>query len=146
MPNLSGIGVEPAYKPKKRLVCDKPQPLAVPETINQVWSMDFMHDQLSDGRSIRLFNIIDDFNREGLGIEVDFSLPSEHVTRALDQIIEWGEVNRRQFGATTVQNTSAMSHWNGLKFDRFGLSTSNPASLSKAPMWNAITVQYATNG
>lgn len=51
--------------------------------------MDFMHDQLSDGRSIRLFNVIDDFNREGLGIEVDFSLPSERVTRALDQIIEW---------------------------------------------------------
>jgi putative transposase len=76
-------------KPKKRLVREKPQPLAVPEEINQVWSMDFMHDQLSDGRSIRLFNVIDDFNREGLGIEVDFSLPSERVTRALDQIIEW---------------------------------------------------------
>ncbi len=51
--------------------------------------MDFMHDQLSDGRSIRLFNVIDDFNREGLGIDVDFSLPSERVTRSLDQIIEW---------------------------------------------------------
>jgi putative transposase len=51
--------------------------------------MDFMHDQLSDGRSIRLFNVIDDFNRERLGIEVDFSLPSERVTRTLDQIIEW---------------------------------------------------------
>lgn len=76
-------------KPKKRLVREKPQPLAVPEEINQVWSMDFMHDQLSDGRSIRLFNVIDDFNREGLGIEVDFSLPSERVTRVLDQIIEW---------------------------------------------------------
>jgi len=39
--------------------------LAVPVAINQSWSMDFMHDQLSDGRSIRLFNVIDDFNREG---------------------------------------------------------------------------------
>jgi putative transposase len=57
--------------------------------INQSWSMDFMHDQLSDGRSIRLFNVIDDFNREGLGIEVDFSLPSERVIRSLDRIIEW---------------------------------------------------------
>jgi putative transposase len=43
--------------------------------INQIWSMDFMHDQLAD-RSIRLFNVIDDCNREGLGIEVDFSLPN----------------------------------------------------------------------
>ena len=45
--------------------------------------------QLADGRSIRLFNVIDDYNREGLGIEVDFSLPSERVIRSLDRIIEW---------------------------------------------------------
>ena len=51
--------------------------------------MDFMHDQLADGRSYRLFNAVDDCNREGLGIEVDFSLPAERVVRALDQIIEW---------------------------------------------------------
>ena len=51
--------------------------------------MDFMHDQLADGRSIRLFNVIDDFNREGLCINVDFSLPSLRVIRALEQIIEW---------------------------------------------------------
>ena len=67
----------------------KPQALAVPEQMNEVWSMDFMHDQLSDGRSIRLFNVIDDFNREGLCIDVDFSLPSKRVIRSLDQIIEW---------------------------------------------------------
>lgn len=63
--------------------------MEVPEKINLVWSMDFMHDQLSNGRSYRLFNVIDDFNREGLCIDVDFSLPSERVTRTLDQIIEW---------------------------------------------------------
>ena len=51
--------------------------------------MDFMQDQLSDGRSIRLFNVIDDFNREGLGIDIDFSLPAARVIRSLDQIIEW---------------------------------------------------------
>lgn len=76
-------------KPRKRLVREKPQALAVPEAINQCWSMDFMHDQLSDGRSFRLLNVIDDFNREGLGIEVDFSLPAERTIRALEQIIEW---------------------------------------------------------
>lgn len=48
-----------------------------------------MHDQLADGRGIRLFNVIDDFNREALGIEVDFSLPALRVIRALDQIIAW---------------------------------------------------------
>jgi len=76
-------------KPRKRLVRDKPAALVVPLGINQVWSIDFMHDQLSDGRSIRLLNVIDDFNREALGIDVDFSLPSERVIRALDQIIAW---------------------------------------------------------
>lgn len=60
-----------------------------PGKINQMWSMDFMHDQLSNGRSYRLFNVIDDFNREGLCIDVDFSLPSERVAQSLDQIIEW---------------------------------------------------------
>ena len=51
--------------------------------------MDFMSDGLRDGRTIRTFNVIDDYNREGLGIEVDFSLPAPRVIRALDQIIEW---------------------------------------------------------
>ena len=68
---------------------EKPLPLAVPVAINQSWSMDFMHNQLSDWRSIRLFDVIDDFNREGLGIEVDFSLPSERVIRSLYRIIKW---------------------------------------------------------
>ena len=51
--------------------------------------MDFMHDQLEDGRTFRLFNVIDDFNREAIGMEVDFSLPSERVIRELKQIISW---------------------------------------------------------
>lgn len=76
-------------KPKKRIKRETPEPLSVPEAPNEVWLMDFMHDQLSDGRSIRLFNVIDDYNREGLEIEVDFSLPSERVIRTLERIIEW---------------------------------------------------------
>lgn len=76
-------------KPKKRVVREKPEPLAVPEDINDTWSIDVMHDSLSDDRNFRLFNVLDDFNREGLAIEVDFSLPAERVVRALDQIIEW---------------------------------------------------------
>ena len=48
-----------------------------------------MADQLADGRAIRALNVLDDFNREGLGIEVDFSLPAERVVRNLNQIIQW---------------------------------------------------------
>jgi len=76
-------------KPKKRLKRKKPDPLAVPEQINDTWSMDFMHDQLKDGRSFRTFNVIDDYNRECLGIEVDLSLPALRVIRTLERIIEW---------------------------------------------------------
>ncbi len=76
-------------KPRRRLKRDKPDALAVPKERNMAWSMDFMHDTLSDGRSFRTFNVIDDFNRECLGIEVDLSLPCQHVVRALDNIIEW---------------------------------------------------------
>ena len=48
-----------------------------------------MHDQLVDRRPFRLLNVIDDFNREALGIEADFSLPAERLIRTLEQIISW---------------------------------------------------------
>ena len=48
-----------------------------------------MHDQLSDGRKFRLFNVIDDYRREGLAIEADASLPTVRVIRALEQVMEW---------------------------------------------------------
>lgn len=76
-------------KPRRRIKRESPGELTVPIAPNQVWSMDFMSDQLMDGRSLRTFNIIDDYNREGLGIEVDLSLPSVRVVRALEQVIEW---------------------------------------------------------
>lgn len=76
-------------KPKKRLIREKPEPQAVPQALNDCWSMDFMHDQLSDGRTYRLFNVIDDHNREGLVIDADFSLPAERVIRSLSQLIVW---------------------------------------------------------
>ncbi|OEU65430.1 MAG: hypothetical protein BA863_17300 [Desulfovibrio sp. S3730MH75] len=46
-------------------------------------------DQLEDGRNFHLFNVIDDFNREGLTIEIDLSLPADRVMRTLDQVIKW---------------------------------------------------------
>lgn len=72
---------------KKRLPDRIKQPLSVPGGPNQVWSIDFMSDSLVDGRKFRLLNIIDDFNRESLVIEIDTSLPSRRVIRALNRII-----------------------------------------------------------
>ena len=76
-------------RPRKRLKRPKPDELAVPEVPNHTWSMDFMQDQLADGRKSRALNVLDDFNREGLSIEVDVSLPAMRVVRGLNQIIAW---------------------------------------------------------
>lgn len=76
-------------KPRKRLKRSIPEPLKEPIKPNQVWSIDFMQDQLADKREYRLFNVIDDFKREGLAIEIDLSLPSARIIRALNQLIEW---------------------------------------------------------
>lgn len=54
-----------------------------------MWSIDFMSDALSDDRTLRTFNVPDDYNREGLGIEVGLSLPSVRVIQSLEHIIEW---------------------------------------------------------
>ena len=53
------------------------------------WALDFMSDSLSNGRTIRTLNIIDDYNREALWIEVDTSLPAERVVRVLKNLLLW---------------------------------------------------------
>lgn len=63
-----------------------PSPLATPEALNQSWSVDFMHDALVCGRRFRTFNVVDDFNREALSIEIDLNLPAQRVVRVLDRI------------------------------------------------------------
>lgn len=76
-------------KPKKRLPARTAQPLVVPEQRNQTWSLDFMSDALSNRRTFRTLNVLDDFNREALWIEVDTSLPAERVVRVLEQLLDW---------------------------------------------------------
>jgi putative transposase len=76
-------------KPRRRIKRPYPGELDVPTALNQVWSMDFMSDTLIDGRTFRSFNVLDDYNREGLGVEVDLSLPAQRVIRSLEQIIQW---------------------------------------------------------
>ena len=72
---------------KKRLPARVKQPLSIPTAPNQMWSIDFMSDSLTDGRRFRLFNVIDDFNRESLAIEADTSLPTLRVIRVLERLI-----------------------------------------------------------
>lgn len=81
-------------KGKKRLPNRNPEPLSVPDSINQCWSIDFMSDALWCGRKFRTFNVVDDYNREALAIEIDLNLPSQRVIRVLDRL-----ASRRGFPA-----------------------------------------------
>lgn len=55
--------------------------------IHRTWSLDFMHDSLEYGRKIRVLNIIDDFSREALAVEADYSHIGESVVAVLDELI-----------------------------------------------------------
>ncbi len=74
-------------KGKQRFPVRNPAPLVVPEQLNQSWSVDFMHDALVCGRRFRTFNVVDDFNREVLTIEIDLNIPAQRVVRVLDRIV-----------------------------------------------------------
>jgi putative transposase len=71
---------------KQRVPLRDPMPLLVPDRPNRVWSADFMRDALYSGVRFRTFNVIDDFNREALAIEIDTSLPSERLVRVFEQL------------------------------------------------------------
>jgi putative transposase len=74
---------------KKRLPKRNALSLAVGEAINVCWCADFMADALWDGRRFRTFNVVDEFNREGLAIEIDLNLPGAWVIRVLNRIAAW---------------------------------------------------------
>jgi putative transposase len=73
-------------KPKRRIPSRNPEKLATPDFPNHCWSVDFMSDSLIDGRQFRTFNVLEDFNRESLMIDVGHSMPGERVVRALEQL------------------------------------------------------------
>ena len=73
-------------KPKKRLPVRNKVELVQPKNINEIWSLDYMSDTLINGRKFRTANIIDDCNREALGIKVSNSLPSKQVIQFLDNV------------------------------------------------------------
>ena len=63
-------------------------PMAIPQGPNQRWSVDFMHDVLTDGRRFRIFAVVDDFTRECLALVVDTSISGARVVRELHKIAE----------------------------------------------------------
>ena len=76
-------------RPKRRIPQRIKEPLVIPQGINKTWSMDFMTDSLVDGRRFRLLNVMDDYNRESLAVEVDTSLPAPRVIRVLERLMDF---------------------------------------------------------
>lgn len=72
---------------KRRKKLRRPRvPMLVPDAVNQRWSMDFVSDQLANGRRFRVLNIVDDYSRECVLQVVDFSISGLRLTRELDRL------------------------------------------------------------
>lgn len=76
-------------KGRRRLPSRAPVHLEAQTAVNACWSVDFMSDALMHGQRFRTFNVLDDFSREVLAVEVDTSLPAARVIRVLDRIAAW---------------------------------------------------------
>jgi putative transposase len=83
------LGMSRRKKMKRRIPNPQKAILLQPIKPNITWSMDFMEDRLENGRKFRTFNIIDDYNREALAIEVEYALPSSRVVDMIKRVIEW---------------------------------------------------------
>ena len=81
-------GLQVRKRKRKRISQAERRPLDLPAAAGERWSMDFQHDLLAAGQRFRSLNIVDDFSRECLAIEVDTSLPGERVVRVLERLAE----------------------------------------------------------
>ena len=81
-------GLSLRYKrPKRNKAAQLRQPKTLASQINQMWSMDFVADNLFDGRKLRMLTVVDCCSRESLAIHVGQSLKSEDVASVLSQIV-----------------------------------------------------------
>lgn len=82
------LGLNLRRKGKRRVPARVKEPLINTQHINQTWSMDFMHDALVSGRKVKVLNIIDDYNREALAIDVGSSITGQRVVEVLKMIMD----------------------------------------------------------
>lgn len=80
-------GLQLPRRRRPRLPARVRQPLTLPTQPGVCWSMDFTSDALTDGRRFRTFNVVDDFHRAALALDIDFSLPAERVIRVLAELV-----------------------------------------------------------
>ena len=89
------MGLNMRSRRKKHTPIRLAQKIQAPTRMNESWAVDFMYDALEDGRSFRMLNIIDEYNRECLSITVDTSLASSRVIRELEQLKQWRGVPKQ---------------------------------------------------
>ena len=90
---------------KKRKKLHRPRvPMAVPNQVNERWSVDFVSDQLANGRRFRVFNVVDDFSRECVLQIVDFSIGGQRLARELDRLWPDAVHCRKRLSWTTARN------------------------------------------
>ena len=82
---LEGLQVRMRVRRRKRVSLHR-GPVPIPTAANEHWSMDFVHDQLIDGRRFRVLTIIDQWSRESLSLESGFSLSGQDVANALERL------------------------------------------------------------
>ena len=70
---------------RKRIAMDRPA-LSAPQRPDQVWSMDFVMDQLADGRRLKCLTVVDDCSKESIAVSVDTSIPGGAVARLLETV------------------------------------------------------------
>ena len=97
---------------KRRLPTRLRQPLLAPLRLNEIWALDFMADTLYSSRAFRTFNVIDEGNREVLGIEVAHSIPSLRVIRVMEQLIElYGKPQALRLDNGSELTSIAFTEW-----------------------------------
>ena len=93
-------GLSVRVQKRKKLVSKGRVPLPRPRKANELWSMDFMADQLSSGERFRILTLIDVYTRESLAVRVARHFPARKVTRVLENVIAW----RGKPGALQLDN------------------------------------------
>lgn len=78
-------GLSVKRRTRRRKLTGQRVPLVAANSLNEVWSMDFVADQLANGRRLKCLTVTDDFSHEAVMIAVEFAISGSHVTRLLDQ-------------------------------------------------------------
>ena len=82
---LDGLALR---RKKRKRVSRQRVPMPLPTRPNERWSMDFLSDQLADGRRIRVFGVIDEYSRESLALEAATSFPGSAVAQVLEGLAQ----------------------------------------------------------